>query len=243
MGRPRDRGAVEGRAFYHRHDRRAAARSCLKPGERSANDRVLLIATRSEDKVREIVPLLRHLPVRILSLSDAGIPLTPAEESIERFDTFEENAAAKARYFFIASDGMPTVADDSGLTVDALEGAPGVHSKRWANRPELEGTALDEANNLHLLEALQGSANRRARYVCVAAFADAATTIAARGETTGEITPAARGSAGFGYDPYFLSDDLGCTFGEAAPAEKSRVSHRGRAFRALAKELCAVFSD
>lgn len=135
------------------------------------------------------------------------------------------------------------MADDSGLAVDALGGAPGVRSKRWANRLELEGKALDEANNLRLLEALPDSANRRARYVCVAAFADAGTTIVARGETTGEITVAARGSAGFGYDPYFLSDDLGCTFGEAAPAEKSRVSHRGRAFRKLAEELRAHFSD
>jgi XTP/dITP diphosphohydrolase len=243
VGRPRDRGAAQGRAFHHRHDRRGAARSRLKPPDRSASDRVLLIATRSEDKVREIVPLLRHLPARILTLAEAGIPLTATEESIERFDTFEENAAAKARYFFIASEGMPTVADDSGLAVDALDGAPGVHSKRWANRSELEGKALDEANNLRLLAALQGSGNRRARYVCAAAFADAGTTIAALGETTGEITAAARGSAGFGYDPYFLSDDLGCTFGEAAPAEKSRVSHRGRAFRKLAEELRAHFSD
>lgn len=193
--------------------------------------------------MREIVPLLRHLPVRILGLSEAGIPIAPAEDSIERFETFEENAAAKARYFFIASGGMPTVADDSGLVVDSLGGAPGVRSKRWSDHPELDGKALDQANNRHLLAVLQGSADRRARYVCVAAFADATRTLAARGETTGEITTNARGSAGFGYDPYFLSDDLGGTFGEADQAEKSRVSHRGRAFRALAKELSAVFGD
>lgn len=204
---------------------------------------MLLLATRSEDKVREIVPLLRHLPVRIIGLDEAGVPVTPAEESIERFETFEENATAKARYFFIASGGIPTVADDSGLAVDALGGAPGVRSKRWSNRPDLDGKALDEANNRHLLATLGDSADRRARYVCVAAFADAVTTLAARGETVGVITTAARGSAGFGYDPYFLSDDLGCTFGEADPAEKSRVSHRGRAFRALAEKLSAVFSD
>lgn len=193
--------------------------------------------------MREIVPLLRHLPVRILGLGDAGIPITPAEDSLERFETFEENAAAKARYFFIASGGMPTVADDSGLIVDSLGGAPGVRSKRWSDRPGLDGKALDEANNRHLLTMLEGSADRRARYVCVAAFADALTTLAARGETAGEITTSARGSAGFGYDPYFLSGDLGCTFGEADPAEKSRVSHRGRAFRKLAEELSAVFGD
>mgnify|MGYP000144332115 CR=1 FL=1 len=206
-------------------------------------DRVLLVATRSEDKLREIVPLLSHLPVRIIGLAESGVPVTPAEESIERYDTFEENAAAKARYFFLASGGLPTVADDSGLEVEALNGAPGVRSKRWSNRPELEGKALDEANNRHLLAQLGPTPNRRARYVCVAAFADARTTLSARGETTGRITPEARGSAGFGYDPYFLSDDLGCTFGEADAADKSRVSHRGRAFRKLAEELRSSFAS
>ena len=205
-------------------------------------DRGLLIATRSEDKMREIVPLLAHLPVRILSLREAGIPVTPAEDEIERFDTFEENAAAKARYFFQAS-GIATVADDSGLAVDSLGGAPGVRSKRWSERPDLDGKALDEANNRHLLDKLAGYRERKARYVCVAAFADARTALSTRGEASGEITTEARGSAGFGYDPYFLSDDLGCTFGEADPMEKSRVSHRGRAFRALARELSAALSD
>lgn len=206
-------------------------------------DRVLLVATRSADKLREILPLLRHLPVRIVGLQEAGIPVTAAEDSIERFDTFEENAAAKARYFFTVSGGMATVADDSGIAVDALGGAPGVRSKRWSGRAGLDGKALDEANNAHLLEALQEAAERTAKYVCVASFADARTTLRARGETGGLITETPRGSAGFGYDPYFLSDDLGCTFGEADPAEKSRVSHRGRAFRELAAQLGSVFRD
>lgn len=202
----------------------------------------LLVATRSEDKVAEIVPLLRNLPVRVISLRDAGIAVTAVEDSIERFDTFEENAAAKARYFFVASGGMATIADDSGLEVEALGGAPGVRSKRWSERPDLEGKALDDANNRRLLDALAGEKNRRARYVCVAAFADATVTRVFRGETTGRITAMAKGGAGFGYDPYFLSDDLGCTFGEAVPEEKSRVSHRGRAFRQLSDELRSVFS-
>ena len=189
------------------------------------------------------MPLLCHLPARIIGLDEAGVPVTPAEESIERFDTFEENAAAKARYFHLASGGLPTIADDSGLEVISLSMAPGVRSKRWSNRPDLDGKALDEANNRHLLATLGDSLDRGARYVCVAAFADAGTTLTARGETVGEITMSARGSAGFGYDPYFHSHDLGCTFGEAAPAEKSRVSHRGRAFRKLAGELSAHFSD
>lgn len=204
-------------------------------------ERVLLVATRSGDKAREILPLLRALPVRIISLREAGIPESPAEDSIERFETFEENAAAKARYFFLASGGIPTVADDSGIEVAALGGAPGVRSKRWSGRPGLGGEELDRANNEHLLAKLGGASDRRARYVCVAAFADATTTLAARGETRGQITRDARGTAGFGYDPYFLSDALGCTFGEAAAADKSRVSHRGRAFRALAEQLRAHF--
>ena len=205
------------------------------------SDHVLLLATRSTDKVREIIPLFEHLPVRLVDLRDAGIPVTPAEDSIERFDTFEENAAAKARYFFIASGGMPTVADDSGLVVPALGGAPGVRSKRWSNRPDLEGRELDDANNQHLLAKLETVTDRRAGYVCVAAFADATRTHLARGECSGRITAEPRGSAGFGYDPYFLSDDLGCTFAEARGEEKTRVSHRGRAFRELAKELSALF--
>src|SRR5688572_18279896 len=158
--------------------------------------------------MREIVPLLAQLPVRILSLRDAGVPVTPAEDEIERFDTFEENAAAKARYFFLASGGIPTVADDSGLSVDALGGAPGVRSKRWSERPDLDGKELDEANNRHLLSKLEGISDRRARYVCVAAFADDRSAFTTRGEAVGEITDEPRGSAGFGYDPYFLSDDL-----------------------------------
>lgn len=206
-------------------------------------ERVLLVATRSEDKVREIVPLLRELPIRIISLRDAGIPVSPAEEAIERFDTFEENAAAKARYFFLASGGIPTVADDSGIEVAALAGEPGVRSKRWSGRPDLSGKALDDANNAHLLTALRGAADRRARYVCVAAFVHEVTTLSARGETGGAIIESARGTDGFGYDPYFQSDELGCTFAEAKLADKSRVSHRGRAFRALSKQLRLHFGD
>lgn len=202
-------------------------------------DRVILIATRSHDKLREIIPLLQHLPVRIIGLQEAGVPVTVAEDSVERFDTFEENAAAKARYFFIES-GLPSVADDSGIEVEALGGAPGVRSKRWSNRPELVGQALDDANNFHLLAKLKGAATRRARYVCVAAYADATLSLSTRGETGGVITPAPRGSAGFGYDPYFLSDELGCTFGEADTQAKSRVSHRGRAFREIGLELVKI---
>ncbi len=131
------------------------------------------------------------------------------------------------------------MADDSGLAVDALSGAPGVHSKRWSGRPDLDGQALDDENNRLLLARLgaAGSADRRARYVCAAAFVDGSRELVCRGETEGEITSDPRGANGFGYDPYFLSRELGRTFGEASREEKEIVSHRGRAFRALLLQL------
>lgn len=196
----------------------------------------LLLATRSEGKLREIRPLLAPLGLRLMDLSEAGIP-EGSDDELESGTTFEENALAKARHYFVASGGIPTVADDSGIEVSALHGRPGVKSKRWSGRAELSGQPLDDANNVTLLAALEGASDRTARYVCVATFVDASGEIVARGETTGTIVEQPRGTGGFGYDPYFLSDDLGVTFGEAAPAEKARVSHRGRAFRQLAERL------
>jgi XTP/dITP diphosphohydrolase len=196
----------------------------------------LLLATRSEGKLRELRPLLEPLGVQLIDLAEAGIP-DAGDERLEMGDTFEANALSKARHYFEASGGIPTVADDSGIEVAALDGAPGVASKRWSGRADLSGQALDDANNAALVAALAGREDRRARYVCVATFVDAAGELVERGETTGVILDEPRGNGGFGYDPYFLSDDLGVTFGEAPPAEKHRVSHRGRAFRALAARL------
>lgn len=196
----------------------------------------LLLATRSEGKLREIRPLLAPLGLRLLDLTEAGLP-EENDDELETGSTFEDNALAKARHYFLASGGIPTVADDSGIEVSALQGRPGVTSKRWSGRTELSGQTLDDANNATLLAALEDASDRTARYVCVAAFADASGEIVARGETTGVIVEQPRGSGGFGYDPHFLSDDLGMTFGEAEPAEKARVSHRGRAFRLLAERL------
>ena len=132
------------------------------------------------------------------------------------------------------------MADDSGLEVAALQGAPGVRSKRWSERADLSGQALDDANNAKLLRALEGVGDRNARYVCVAAYVDGVRELLARGESHGVIIDVARGEQGFGYDPYFLSSELGKTFGESAPAEKERVSHRGRAFRALLQGLAPL---
>lgn len=195
----------------------------------------LLVATRSAGKLRELVPMCEALGYRAVSLDDVGISESSAEAAIEVWDTFEDNALAKARYFARLSGGRPVLADDSGLTAEALGGAPGVHSKRWSGRPDLEGAALDAANNQKLLAALEGSVDRRARYVCVAVWVDSdgGREWEARGECHGRILEVARGDGGFGYDPYFWSDDLGCSFGEASREAKSEVSHRGRALRAL----------
>lgn len=168
----------------------------------------------------------------VLDLTEAGIVEDPAEDALEVYESFEENALAKGRYFFGLS-GVPVVADDSGIEVAALGGQPGVRSKRWSERPDLSGQALDDENNRLLLSRLAGAADRRARYVCAAAFVSAAGEVVRRGEVTGRITVDPRGVNGFGYDPYFESDELGCTFGEASMAEKARVSHRARAFSAL----------
>ena len=191
-----------------------------------------LLATRSAGKLRELEPLFTRAGIQVMTLDRAGIPESPDESDIEAFSTFEENALAKARYFRDLT-GLPTFADDSGLEVHALGGLPGVRSKRWSGRDDLAGVALDEANNARLVQCLRGATGRGARYVCVAALATSAGELVRRGEVEGEIVVEARGGGGFGYDPFFFSTELGVTFGEASLVEKERVSHRGRAFRAL----------
>ena len=197
-----------------------------------------LLATRSAGKLRELEPLFSGAGIEVITLERAGIPESPHEAGIEIYSTFEENAFAKARYFREVS-GLPTLADDSGLEVHALGGDPGVRSKRWSGREDLTGIALDEANNAHLVHALVGVPNRRARYVCVAALTTSAGELARRGEVEGEILEEPRGGGGFGYDPFFFATELGKTFGEASLAEKERVSHRGRAFHALVRAMRA----
>lgn len=196
----------------------------------------VLLATRSAGKVRELRALFAEHAIDVLGLDEAGVAPSVEEDALESAETFEDNALAKAR-FFHRRTGLPTVADDSGLSVEALSGAPGIHSKRWSGRTDLAGQALDDANNALLLARLFGAASRRARYVCAAAFCGADREIVERGESAGVITTEPIGDGGFGYDPYFLSDDLGRTFAEASLEEKSAVSHRGRAFRRLLKRM------
>lgn len=199
----------------------------------------LLVATRSAGKAREIRELFTGLPFVVTFPTDQLLERLPEEADLERSASYAENAAAKARYF-AARAGLPTVADDSGIEVDALGGAPGPRSARWAGATG-PASGVDQANNALLLEQLAGvPADRRtARYRCVVAFLATPGGAPEIVEATcdGLIVPEPRGTEGFGYDPLFFSPELQMTFGEAAPAAKHRVSHRGRAFRALIEVL------
>ncbi len=200
----------------------------------------LVVATRSKDKMGEIRRILAEVPeLTVIDLDEAGVAYDAAEERLEPYDTFEDNARSKAEYFH-ARTGLPTVADDSGLQVDALDGAPGVRSKRFSPDEGLEGKERDEANNRHLLKLLEGKGpqERGAHYTCVAVLVDRGSDpVVCRGEAAGVILPARRGEGGFGYDPLFFDLALGRTFAEITREEKNARSHRGAAFRALAKVL------
>ncbi len=200
----------------------------------------LLIATRSPDKLREIRQILADLPGwKILGLRDLEIQEEPAEVGLEQFGTFEENALAKGRYF-AARAGIPVLADDSGLCVDALGGAPGVRSKRFSGRTDLTGRDLDRANNEHLLRLLTGVElpDRTARYVCAAVLVDPDHREEVfLGTCDGVILPEPQGSGGFGYDPLFYLPEEGATFGELDPDRKNAISHRARAVRAARAAL------
>jgi len=209
----------------------------------TAGRRRLLVATRSPHKLRELRELLQLEYTDLLSLDELDIPGDPEETG----ETFETNAAIKARAAFRAS-GLPTLADDSGLEVDALDGGPGVRTRRYAGEH-----ASDEENNAKLLRALAGlpAGERGARYVCVLALALPGDTgprggmrlILTRGTTRGRIATEARGTGGFGYDPIFEPRSEapgGRTLGLWTPAQKHAISHRARAARRMAARLGAL---
>ena len=214
------------------------------PGAASASNPRLLVATRSAHKLRELRELLGVAPgVALVSPDDVGIEGEPDETG----RTFETNARIKARYYASRS-GLPTLADDSGLEVDALDGAPGVYTRRYAG-PE----ATDGDNNAKLLRALKavGPEQRGARYVCVLALAmpgevgpgGGLQIITRRGTCRGRIAAAARGIGGFGYDPIFepaSEPPGGRTLGLWTPAEKNAISHRALAARRMAPRLAAL---
>ncbi|HLK91132.1 MAG TPA: XTP/dITP diphosphatase [Polyangia bacterium] len=196
-----------------------------------APPRRVVVATRNKGKLREIVPLLSGIPLELVTI-DA---LAPEAELREDGVTFEENALAKARQA-AAATGLPAIADDSGLEVDALDGAPGVWSARYAGPG-----ADDAANNAKLLAALRDvpAPRRGARFRCVAVFVDPARglEIVRDGSCTGEILAVPRGTDGFGYDPLFLVPAVSRTMAELPLDEKNRLSHRAAAFRALGAAL------
>ena len=190
----------------------------------------VLIATTNQGKVQEIRNLVKGLPALFLSLSEVpGIP-----EVVEDGATFEENALKKAR-MMAYSTGMVTLADDSGLCVDALDGRPGVHSARYAG-----DNASDEEKYLRVLEEMADVPDpaRSARFVCaVALVAPDGEENLFRGVCEGRITREPQGSSGFGYDPIFYFEEAGCTFAQMDQESKNRVSHRGRALRQFAEFL------
>lgn len=186
----------------------------------------LVIATENAGKLREIKHLLAPLKIEVLPQSEFRVP-----EAQEPYVTFIENALAKARH---ASQhtGLPALADDSGICVDALQGAPGVHSARYGGEPR-----SDERNNAKLLQSLNGEKNRYAHYYCVMVlvrFADDPQPLIAEGIWQGEVLEAPRGDGGFGYDPIFLDAKTDKTGAELPIEIKNRISHRGQA---LAKML------
>jgi XTP/dITP diphosphohydrolase len=192
--------------------------------------RKLFLATNNPHKVREIRAILGDLPIEVLDAS--AIPDAPDPE--EDGETLPENAIIKARAFFEAT-GEWALADDSGLEIDALDGAPGVFSARYAG----PGCSFAD-NNAKVLRLLDGISKekRTARFRCVAALATGTDTVETfDGTVEGWITPENRGTSGFGYDPIFFSPELNQTFAEASAEAKNDVSHRGRAFRAAAERL------
>jgi XTP/dITP diphosphohydrolase len=208
--------------------------------------RRFLLATRSEGKLRELREIFSEFGLEAVDLAALGIPETARENNLEEFDTFEENALAKARYFFELSGGMPTFGDDSGMCVDVLNGEPGVYSKRWSGREDLERLELDAANNAKLVARMRAARAEQGprftdagRYISVAAFKDATGELTRRGEIEGRVLEIPRGTGGFGYDPYFEAPELGGTFAESSIKNTAAGSHRARAFRALLAALRA----
>ncbi len=189
----------------------------------------LVLASNNVSKLKELDAILAPLGWELIAQGDLAIP-----EADEPHGTFVENALTKARHASRLA-GLPALADDSGLCVDALSGAPGVLSARYAGEPK-----SDRRNNEKLLVDLGAGALRSAHFVSIIVFvrhADDPRPIIAEGEWHGEIIEAPRGDAGFGYDPLFYLRDLGLTAAELEPAEKNRRSHRGQALARLVARL------
>lgn len=191
--------------------------------------KTIVIATKNKGKIREMEQAFRNLPIQLLPLSDFGnLP-----EAVEDGTTFAANAIIKAK-FYMEKTGSACLADDSGIEVEILDGAPGVYSARFAGEH-----ATDDANNEKLLVeiAKKGAPSSPATYRCVLAFVDTdGATLTAEGSCAGIIRPEARGNGGFGYDPFFYIDK-NRTMAELTLVEKDAISHRGKALREMADQL------
>lgn len=194
--------------------------------------REVVLASNNAGKLHEFSAILSGAGITMIAQGDLGVP-----EADEPYLTFLENALAKARHASQHS-GRPALADDSGLCVPALGGAPGVYSARYASMGG--GEKSDLANNMRLVSHLQRVDDHRAFYVAVLVYverADDPCPIVAEGRWHGEIVQQPRGTNGFGYDPHFWLPDRGCTVAELDPAEKNRISHRARALQTLLQRL------
>lgn len=186
-----------------------------------------VLASHNKKKIAELQTILGDLGVEVISQSEAGVDI----EVEETGTTFEENARLKARAVMEAT-GLPAIADDSGLSVDALNGEPGVYSARYG------GPGLDDTGRWQLLlKNMEGEENRACRFVCVicCAFPDGGELLA-RGECPGVLARAPQGEGGFGYDPIFYLPQLDKTMAQLTPQEKNSISHRGNALREFQKE-------
>ncbi len=192
----------------------------------------IVIATSNAGKLREIQHLLTPLEIEVLPQSDFDMP-----EADEPYFTFIENALAKARHTSLHS-GLPALADDSGICVDALQGAPGVYSARFAGEPK-----SDARNNQKLLEVLREEKNRQAHYYCAMVLVrspEDPQPLIAQGIWRGEILRAPRGEGGFGYDPLFLDPASGKTGAELPMEIKNSISHRGLALRDMLQQIAQL---
>ncbi len=189
----------------------------------------IVLASRNPKKIRELQAMLSEYlhDIKVLSLDDIGL----TDDIVEDGESFEDNAYIKASA--VAERGYIGVGDDSGLTVNALGGAPGIYSARYAGEH-----GNDAANNARLLRELANKDDRSAAFVCTIAckFPDGASFVC-RGECCGEIIDEYRGEGGFGYDPLFYYPELGKTFAELSAEEKNRISHRGKAMKKFATEF------
>ena len=197
-----------------------------------------VFASRNAHKAREVAEILSRklcFDFEVLTLDDIGFE----GEIVEDGSTFEENAMIKARAAFEKSN-IPSFADDSGLEVDALGGEPGIYSARYAS---IDGKdADDEDNNRLLLKNLENITDRTARFVSAVSFTDGENPVTVRGEVEGDILYEKEGNGGFGYDPLFFCREANCCFGTLPANEKNKISHRARAFEALAEILNKRYS-